>query len=80
MCIHSLSLQVPPHLIVAIFFLQTEQYTQFGSQADKRHEILDEFLLMLETTTVQIILRIQKQVSRTKAFSLRHPEESRADL
>lgn len=35
---------------------------------------------MLETTTVQIILRIQKQVSRTKAFSLRHPEESRADL
>lgn len=35
---------------------------------------------MLATTTVQIILRIQKQVSQTKTFPTRHLEEIRTHL
>jgi len=58
-------------------FLQTEQFTHFGCQAGKRLEILGRFLLMLATTAVQIVLRIQKQVSQRKTFSAGHPEEMR---
>lgn len=73
-------LLIAPTLIFTIFSLQTEQSTYFGSQADERLEILEKFLLRLATTTVQIILRIQKQVSQTKTFSTRHPEEIRTQL
>lgn len=62
-------LLIAPKLTSLFLFLQTKQLIYSGSQAGKTLETLEKCLLMLATTTVQIILRIQKQVSQSKTFS-----------